>query len=96
MRVFVSKYALSEGILEREAEPYVPWEVSSAGKTFEDVPAGQRMVSVRADYGSRNFHGEGKEWHRTLAEAKVRANKMRLARIVSLKKQIKTMDALSF
>lgn len=96
MKVFISKYALSEGIQEFDAETYVPWEVSSVGKTFEDIPAGQRMVSVKIKYGSQNFHGEGKEWHRTLAEAQVRADKLRLARIVSLKKQIKKLEVLSF
>ncbi len=96
MKVFISKYALSEGIQEFDAETYVPWEVSSVGKTFEDIPAGQRMVSVKIKYGSQNFHGEGTEWHRTLAEAQVRADKLRLARIVSLKKQIKKLEVLSF
>lgn len=96
MKIFVSKYALSEGIQEMEAEPYVPWELSSAGKTFEDVPAGQRMVSVKLDWGSQNFHGEGKEWHRTLAEAQVRADTMRVKKIISLRKQIKKLQELSF
>jgi hypothetical protein len=40
------------------------------------------------------FHHEGKEWHRTEAEAKARANKMVLDKIKSLKKQLAKLESL--
>lgn len=42
------------------------------------------------------FHGEGKEWHRDAASAVAHANKMRLAKIASLKKSIAKLEAKTF
>lgn len=44
----------------------------------------------------RTFYGEGKNWHRTEAAAKVRAEQMRVERIASLKKQIKKLEGMKF
>ncbi len=43
-----------------------------------------------------NFHGEGKEWHRTWNDAHTRAEVMRLEKIASLRAQIKRLEAMTF
>jgi len=41
-------------------------------------------------------HGEGKEWHRTQLEAIQRAELMRTKKLVSLRKQVQTLEKLTF
>jgi hypothetical protein len=48
MRVFITKYALTQGILEKEGE------VSNTAAS---------MLVVKGDRYPDYFHGEGKEWH---------------------------------
>ena len=44
----------------------------------------------------RYLHGEGREWHRTLKSAAIKAENMRIAKIDSLRKQIAKLEALKF
>ena len=79
---WITKYALTNGIQEAEGE------VSSVS---------QRMFVVsraRAVTFDQCFHGE--DWHTTREAAIARAEKMRLARIASLKKSLIAMEKLSF
>lgn len=79
-KVFVTKYALTEGIIELEVEfrPEFP----------------QMVVSVGNHH--RCFHGEGKEWHRDRTQAVLRAEEMRKAKLVSIAKQAKRLQAKVF
>lgn len=60
------------------------------GKTCED--SGSPGMFVGREY----FHGEGKQWHRTEREAVHRAEDMRAAKLVNLKKQIAKLERMEF
>lgn len=77
--VFITKYALTEGILKKIVETTLH----------------PSMVCV-VDNNLQAFHGEGKEWHRTMESAKARATKMRDDKIKSLEKQLQKIRALTF
>jgi hypothetical protein len=76
MKAYVTKYALSKGILE------IDGEVFADGKGMK--------------WGSYFNSAYGNDWHKTLVEAKQRANEMRLAKIESLKKQIVKLEKMTF
>jgi hypothetical protein len=80
MKVWITKYALTQGILEREVTQ------------SESVPS---IVTV---YGNpyEQYHGEGRDWHRTRAGAVAVAEAMRMKRIASLKKSLTKISAMSF
>lgn len=78
MKAFITKYALTEGILEKEGEI--------------NPQARSMFCAENETFGY--FHGEGKDWHRTREGALKRAESMRLAKIASLKKQISKLEAL--
>ena len=81
MKVWITKYALTEGIQEIEAD---------------DRSGGDGMVKrIDADWGPY-FHGEGKEWHRSRDAAVVRAEAMRQAKIKSVKKQLERLERMTF
>ena len=82
MKVWITKYALTEGIFEVDAE-------SKEGDT---------MISYKLEDGfsSQYAHGEGREWCATEAAAKERAEDMRKARIASLHKSIAKLEKLRF
>lgn len=42
------------------------------------------------------YHGEGREWHRTYASALGRAEEMRIAKSVSLRKSLAKLEKLRF
>lgn len=78
MKVWVTKYALTEGVYEVEVR-----------KT--------QSPSYVAGKGPRdNYHGEGRQWHRTEAGALAKAEQMRLAKIKSLQKSISRLEQLEF
>jgi hypothetical protein len=82
MKAFITKYALTKGILEVE------------GNIPENFP---NMFSVPISIHSFHaFHGEGKDWHRTRHGAEMRAEEIRLAEIESLTKRIARLRKLSF
>ncbi len=80
MKVWISKYALTTGIQEMEVDQ---------NDQFPDMVCDRQMAI-------RNFHGEGREWHRTRADAVVRAKNMQRDKIRSLKKQIENLEKLDF
>jgi len=82
MKVWVTKYALTQGIFETEVE------------VCEDININMvKEINVRYP---ASYHGEGKEWHKTKEEAVKRAESMKEAKIKSLTNQIKKLEALKF
>lgn len=77
---WITKYALTKGILERVVE------------TNPSISA--TMVSVVNAEWSEHYHG--KDWYRNRADAVNRAEQMRLAKIASLHDQIERLRAVSF
>lgn len=56
---------------------------------------GTSMVTDHERYTSF-YHGEGREWHRTLESAVAQAEKIRLKKIASLEKEVAKLKALNF
>lgn len=77
---FITKYALTKGILEKRV-----------GDCFDISP---NMVSFIGAEWSECYHG--RDWHRSRADAIVRAEEMRKAKIESLKRQLTLLTALKF
>lgn len=82
MKVWITKYALTQGILE--VEGIVCGPKSQMVKIFRD---GRHMEL---------FHTEWKEWHRTEEGAKLKAEEMAVKKIESLNKQILKIQKLTF
>ena len=78
MKVWITKYALTQGIIETEAE-----EVSD------------NMIRVPGRFAAY-FHGEGKDWHKTLESAKDRAEITRYKKIQTLFLQCEKLRKLKF
>ena len=81
MRCFVTKYALTRGILQVEVELCL------------DVDPDGGMVADHSEYHTC-YHKP--DWHRTRVSAVARAEQMRLAKLASLRKQITKLEAMSF
>ena len=81
IRAWVTKYALSDGVYMVEGD--VCHETSSS------------MLKWTTRHGGTSTT-HGKDWHRTPEQALARAEEMRIAKIESLKKSIKKMEALQF
>lgn len=79
-KVFITKYALTKGILEKEAE------IRDYGYEYE-------IAYVKREFSSYSL---GKEAFRTREQAMERAEKMRLKKIASLKKQIEALEKMKF
>jgi hypothetical protein len=80
MTVWITKYALSWGILCVE----------------DAIDVGDDMLKCPSIDPYTYFHTEGKDWHRDEASAKVRAEEMRIAKIASLKKQLTKLEKMTF
>ncbi len=81
MKVFVTKYALTLGIIEIEAE------------TCDSVnPDMIKDINRKHDY----YHGEGREWHRSRETAIFKAQAMKEAKIKALNKQLEKLNKLTF
>lgn len=82
IKIWISKYALSVGIEEVEAE-------------FDDAyPNMVRIPSDKIGYYTRYFHGT--DWHRTREGAVQRAENMRIRKLNSLNKQLKKLKEIKF
>lgn len=81
MKVWITKYALSSGIVQR------------TGNRSENTPS---MFCVDGERRGEFFDGEGRDWHTTESAAITRAEAMRVAKIASLRKQIAKLEKLSF
>jgi hypothetical protein len=86
MKVYITKHALTQGIYEVDVE--------QPNKDYPDSVFAKKDGSFGVYRDS--FHGQGKEWHRSLASAECKAEQMRVAKIVSLKKQIKKLEEMAF
>jgi len=81
IKVWITKYALTDGIVLVEAET-----THSAD-----------MITYRpGSWGKQYAHGEGREWHRTPESALKRAEEMRTKKIASLRKSIAKLEAMKF
>ncbi|MCM1031592.1 MAG: hypothetical protein NC410_09170 [Oscillibacter sp.] len=78
--VYITKHALTCGIIEKEAD------ASCSDRNY---------ISTKEDIGFTCYK-IGKDVFFTLEEAKVRAEKIRLKKIDSLKKQIKKLEKMTF
>jgi hypothetical protein len=83
MKVWVTKYALSSGVFESEAE------------ICSSVDKGMIRVTREGRY-PEYFHGDGKEWHRTRESVMKRVEEMKTKKIASLKKSIKKIESITF
>lgn len=79
-KVFITKYALTKGILEKEAE-------------ICDYGNGHIRAYVKGEFSSDPL---GKVCFKTKEQAMERAEKMRLKKIASLKKQIEALEKMKF
>lgn len=77
-KVYITKYSLSKGILEKEAR-------------VSDLGYGRLRAFCNGDYSS---YGIGSEAFYTLEEALNNAEEQRIKKIESLKKQIKKLETL--
>lgn len=82
MKVFITKYALTEGIIEKD--------VVSISDT------GMITCSTRPGALGEYYHGEGREWHKTHAAAVTKAEQMRQKKIASHQKAIAKLKNLTF
>lgn len=73
VRAWITKYALTQGIYEVDD-----------GTIDERWPS---MLAVPSMGTFAAFHGEGRDWHRSLPAAQARAEAMRKAKIASLERQ---------
>ena len=83
MKIWNTKYALTNGITEHEAE--------------DCFHISEGWVKYQTDNGYLQYlHGEGKQWHRTQESALARAEEMRQKKIQSLRKQLAKIESLRF
>lgn len=84
MKVFVTKYALSDGIREVEV------------KQSEQTPRMVTVVTANPHAWAVNYHGEGKDWHRTREAAVWRAKEMQELQLKALARRIERIKKLKF
>ncbi len=77
-KIWASKYALSQGILELGPVTYK--------NDMVRFRQGNGMMQF--------YHGLGKEFHFSLEEAQARAEEMRITKIASLRKQIEKLQSM--
>lgn len=78
--VWITKYALTTGIMTEQVE--------------EPATRWPNMICAKAIGPNATFHG--KDWHRTKEAAVARAEEMRKAKLVSLRKQIIKLEHKTF
>jgi hypothetical protein len=83
IKVWIIKYALTQGIFERSAEICF----------YGDSSGNMVVVPGRFD---QYYHGKGKEWCEDYESAKQRAEQMKINKIKNLKKQIEKLEKLKF
>ncbi len=83
MKGYITKYALTEGIIETELE------------VCTTVGEGSMTLAPKLGY-CIYFHGEGREWHRTKESAIKQANLMVGRKLTSLRKKVAELEALKF
>lgn len=89
MKAWITKYALSFGVLEVEAqEPTLDYPNMILVVPTENPHLGWSFTVY--------FHGEGKDWHKTLDSARQKFEKMKHNKIVSLRKQLAKLEKQEF
>lgn len=83
MKIYVTKYALTEGI-----------EVYERREPSDDRDGMVTCVNQKGMNRVAYFHGQ--DWHLTQSEAQDRAEKMRVAKIASLRKSIDKLEKMTF
>lgn len=83
MKAYITRYALTQGILEVEADELPPYRRRAAEIMFQ-LP-GYYLQYCRVP-----------DWHRTKEEAVAHAEKMRIKTIASLKTKLAKLEQLSF
>ena len=82
MKVWVTKYSFIDGIIRC-------YDATMSNNSSS-------MIVVRVDGGyAKYFHGEGKEWHRTIDSARERFYKMKQVKLDALGKGVKKVLALN-
>jgi len=82
MKIWNTKYCLTDGITEHDAEVTGDCTMAVLPKT----KANYRTV----------LHGEGKDWHRSREAAILRANEVKIKKLKSLDRQVKKISAIEF
>lgn len=82
MKFFITKYAMTKGIIEADGE-----RCTSSGSP-DMIAVGPKNIL------RQYYHRE--DWHRTRESAVKRANEMRSAKLKSIDKQRKRIAALTF
>lgn len=83
MTAFITKYALTQGILEVEANPILD----------------KRMVCCGVSFALPGFCTQdvfAKDWHETKPASIARAEEMRVAKIASIKKLLAKLEKMKF
>lgn len=82
MKVFITKYALTQGILEREAEKATENETIT-------------VVERENKYSFMTYYRKN-EWFDNLTDASLHAEEMRKKKIESVKKQLAKLEKMKF
>ena len=80
MKIWITAYCLTYGILERHA----------------DETDGDIVTIRETNGTSWRLFGEGKNWHRNKSDAIKRANDIKIKRLMSIDKQRKRISAIEF
>lgn len=82
MKVFITQWALTQGIWERESSPSkIP------GDEFVFIPSKELCCS---------YYVHKPHWHLTRKEAEAQAERMRVKAIASLKKRLAKLERMTF
>ena len=87
MKVWITKYALTQGVEEID---------SNQVKEFEMTDTGYLCFRRNGKYSYTTELYSQKEWHQTKEFAIKKAEEMRQKKIESLKKQIKKLEEMRF
>lgn len=81
MKIYLTKYALTKGIISAKAEA---------------VEGSPKLIAIPSEDGQHRDYFRGKDWHLTKKAAVARAEEMRLKQIAKLQSQIKVLTELQF
>ena len=87
MKVWITKYCLTMGIQEMEANV-----CSANGDMIEKVKDNESKEFQPTEF----YHGKGRDWHDNKNSAIKRANEIKSKKIESIKKQLKRIENLKF
>ena len=82
MKIWNTKYCLTDGITEHDVE-------ICRNDSMVTIPKTEKSYAI-------NLHGEGKDWHRSRETAINRAKEVKIKKLQSLDKQMKKISAIEF